>query len=347
MGGRKGGRQRNGRPIDPVAPGINARPQQRHATTNVNRSGVPSEHRCPLSSLYASFTDPNSDTGATKPKVVYEKLSMPGSSMSLIVRKLGRRMDLDFALVEGTNDLQAESMFESVVKIRVMLPDDRYTISFRVYQPRLTMEILRYSRYRFRFDHYTRYAYRDGKPVWNMILTYLRASDSTEVAFANVPRPVLTTATMTLSQQVMANTEEAEGGNNSQDDNQENQDARIPPTRLRKSTIWERAQKPRPDEEDDDTIVVGQQPVEQTLIDEQIRYMTEGAQQFQLDELQYLELPVAAKVSKHPWALIGHWQDPEVLKLIRDFMGDREVSEFDEDLPGESDDEARIEDLDV
>ena len=64
--------------------------------------------------------------------------------MFLIVRKLGRRMDLDFALVEGMNDNQAESMFDGVVKIRIKLPDDRYTISFRVYQPRLTMEIVRW-----------------------------------------------------------------------------------------------------------------------------------------------------------------------------------------------------------
>ena len=92
--------------------------------------------------------------------------------------------------------------------------------------------------------------------------------------------------------------------------------------------------------------MVGEQPVEQPLTDEQIRYMTEGAQQFQLDEPQYLELPVSAKVSKHPWALIGHWQDPEVLRLIRDFMGEREVSEFDDDLPEESDDEARSEEQD-
>lgn len=137
-------KKRNPRPTDPSFTWIASNPQQNHATTAAVRRDLPSERRCPLSSLHASFTDPSSDVGATKPKVVYEKSSMPDQSMFLIVRQFERKMDLDFVMAENVTPAREDPMFDATVKVRIKLPDDRYTISFCVYQPRLTMEVVRW-----------------------------------------------------------------------------------------------------------------------------------------------------------------------------------------------------------
>ena len=45
-----------------------------------------------------------------------------------------------------------------------------------------------------------------------------------------------------------------------------------------------------------------------------------------------MEVEVPAQVTKHPWALFGHWQDPEVLELIKKYQGDREFFDHDGDV---------------
>lgn len=131
-----------------------------------------------------------------------------------------------------------------------------------------------------------------------------------ELAFANVPRPALYSGS-----QLPTTSSNSRGGN------QNNNPRRAPQNEYTRTRL-----RPRPVPKADESAGQQQSSNEEQvphLSEEQVQHLSEVIQQFQLDESQYLELPVSARTSKHPWALIGHWQDTAVMQLVKDLMGDR------------------------
>jgi hypothetical protein len=139
----KGRRRRDGRPADPV-PVNDTSIRNRREVAAPNAQTKP-ERMCPLMHLTVSFDDPEKGTVDTAPILVYDKDLFPDQVMTILVIRCDDTMGLDFVTFAApTSTREGLDLKTGKIAVRLGIPDDRYTISFRVYLPTRSMEITRW-----------------------------------------------------------------------------------------------------------------------------------------------------------------------------------------------------------